>query len=105
MFPDGHLEQWLSGGHACGRISSTDVFTLLNLPVSARSQETNDRVGKAMRVLGWERKRLRFVKGGDPIYGYVKGDKVQQRSRINVRMTADQVPELYRGELNADEIF
>ena len=99
------MEQSLSGDYAHGKISSADVFTLLNLSVSSRSQEMNERVGKAMRVLGWERKRLRFAKGSAPLYGYVKGDNVQQKSRINVRMQADQVPELYRGELNADEII
>ncbi|MER9860645.1 VapE domain-containing protein [Mesorhizobium sp. M0185] len=55
-----------------GKLKSEDVWSILNIPIGSRHQEHNARLGEAMQVLGWERKKLRF--GGPSTWAYVKGD-------------------------------
>lgn len=42
-----------------GKILSEDVFRLLGIPAGQRIQAQNNRIGEAMRRLGWRRERVR----------------------------------------------
>lgn len=56
-----------------GKILGSELFKALGLHRNpmARGQDANYRVGNAMRILGWERTKIRW-EGGTP-WGYVKG--------------------------------
>jgi virulence-associated protein E len=54
-----------------GKISSVDVWRLLDVKPGQRKQDQNASMGKAMRDLGWERRTLKI--DGKAVTGYVKG--------------------------------
>jgi predicted P-loop ATPase len=58
-----------------GKIASTSVWTILNVQPGHRTQDQNQRVGKAMRDLGWRRANSAgTVKiDGKLVVGYVRG--------------------------------
>jgi predicted P-loop ATPase len=66
-----HLSQFPKG-----KISSEDVWTILDLRGGQRTQEHNFRLGAAMRELGWRRPNKSSVVrvNGELVVGYVKGD-------------------------------
>ncbi|WP_271552941.1 virulence-associated E family protein [Bradyrhizobium sp. CCBAU 45394] len=72
-----------------GKLPASDAWEIIGLPAGQRTQEHNVRLGKAMRSLGWDRKKHRF--DGKPHNGYVKGDaKEATLKRIVVKRTAQQ---------------
>ena len=74
-----HIEDpWLQVLRECfgdleGKIQTKDVWDLVQVPIERREQEHNDRLGEAMRGLGWERTKRRFG-GPKPENCYIKGD-------------------------------
>lgn len=55
-----------------GKLLCSDAWIVLNIPVGQRTQEHNVRLGEVMRVLGWERKKLKS--DGHPQWHYAKGE-------------------------------
>ncbi len=55
-----------------GKIAARTVWEILGIQPDRRTQDMNQRMGDAMRELGWERKQARF--GGKPEGAYVKGE-------------------------------
>ncbi|MCC6678890.1 MAG: hypothetical protein IT436_17325 [Phycisphaerales bacterium] len=69
------LEPALSG--LVGRLTAHDAWVLVGKPdVGTRTQEDMNRLGDAMRLLGWERTRLRF--DGERRCCYVKGTQEER---------------------------
>jgi Virulence-associated protein E len=68
-----------------GKISSEDIWRLLDVKPGHRTQEANARMGAAMRALGWQRPNTAgTIKiGGKMVMGYVKGDG-PPRPRVEV---------------------
>ncbi|TAJ11808.1 MAG: hypothetical protein EPO68_14175 [Planctomycetota bacterium] len=66
-----------------GKLRSTDAWAIVGVPEGQRTQEHNQRLGDAMRELGWERAKLRFD-GGEPEYAYAKGDARARLRRVEV---------------------
>ena len=60
------------------------MWTIVNIPPGQRQQIHNTRLGDAMRKLGWERVRQRFIEGGYPTYGYARGGNDERAIRIHV---------------------
>jgi hypothetical protein len=59
-------------GDTVGKITGEDVWKILGLTVPGlRTQVTNDRMGAAIRYLGW--KRGKFWSDGRAVNGYIKG--------------------------------
>jgi len=60
-------------GDMTGKIAAEDVWKILGITIAGnRTQHHNERMGAAMRYLGWTRKAVRS--GGRKRPGYVKGD-------------------------------
>ena len=61
-------------GETNGKLLTSDVWRIVNIPTAQRTQAHNERVGIAMRACGWKRKKVRF-----PVIGmqwaYVRGPK------------------------------
>ncbi len=76
------IEQELAPYKDGGKILGVDMWNIVSVPIGQRTQEHNARLGDAMRKLGWERKKTRFVKGSDTQWGYVKGDAEIKVRRI-----------------------
>jgi predicted P-loop ATPase/phage/plasmid primase-like uncharacterized protein len=70
-------------GHLCGKIRSEDVWRIVGVPVERRDQKTNERLGAAIRRLGFERDKLRFG-GAVAEHCYVRGNEEAHRDRIVV---------------------
>jgi predicted P-loop ATPase len=66
-----------------GKLRAADAWELLGMPAGQRTQDHNARLGDAMRVLGWERTKLRFG-GQQPEWCYVKGTFEQRRQQVKV---------------------
>jgi hypothetical protein len=62
------LAKYLSDKY--GKIRSVDAWEIIGLPVGQRTQVHNERLGNAMRELGWRRKQMRF--GHGPEWAYVR---------------------------------
>lgn len=61
-------------GDITGKITSEAVWHILGITVAGnRTQHQNERMGAAMRYLGWKRKSVRIGKQRRP--GYVKGEQ------------------------------
>jgi hypothetical protein len=65
--------------HLCGKIRICDVWKIIAVPIERRDQRANERLGIAVRRLGFERTRLRFghrnpescyVRGSDEALAY-----------------------------------
>ena len=95
-----------------GKLSAALAWTILGISTERRSQAYNELLGEAMKLLGWKRKRLRFLTGVKPEYGYIKGHPKRPREIklarnkdgqwYVVRSTTDTVKELKR-QLKAAE--
>lgn len=59
-----------------GKIKSNDVWNILGIPPSQRSAQSQQ-MGEAMRIIGWERKNVRFD-GKAKEAGYTRGDAERQ---------------------------
>lgn len=70
-------------GDQTGKIRTRDVWLLVGVPVDRRTPQHEQRVGEAMRELGFERKQGRFG-GGGPEYAYVRGSKAERLRQIEV---------------------
>lgn len=55
-----------------GKVRGEHVWEILKRPAGQRSQLDNERMGDAMRRLGFERKKMRF--GDKVVWGYQRGD-------------------------------
>jgi predicted P-loop ATPase len=67
-----------------GKLLSADAWKLVGIPEAQRTQESNGRLGTAMRLCGWERKKMRFA-GIGPHWGYVRaGNEIKSLKRIMV---------------------
>jgi predicted P-loop ATPase len=67
-----------------GKLLSADGWKLVGIPEAQRTQESNGRLGTAMRLCGWERRKLRFA-GIGPHWGYVRvGNEIKFLKRIMV---------------------
>lgn len=56
-----------------GKLRSEDAWRILGRPSGQRTQDDNQRLGDALRRLGFDRKKLRFG-GPNPEWGYARGD-------------------------------
>ncbi len=65
-----------------GKLRTEDAWLIVGVAPERREQVHCERIGTAMRELGWERKQRRF--GGPPEYAYVKGD-----GRVPLEVTFD----------------
>lgn len=70
-------------GDQTGKIRTRDVWLLVGVPIDRRTPQHEQRVGEAMRELGFERKQGRFG-GGGPEYAYVRGTKAERLRQIEV---------------------
>lgn len=69
-------------GYSSGRIVSSNMWDLLNIPIGLRTQQHNMRLGESMRVLGWDRVKLR--KDGQPIWHYARGSDHERMVEIKI---------------------
>lgn len=86
-------------GDMSGKIKSNDVWTILGIPPAQRSVQSQQ-MGEAMRIIGWERKNVRFG-GKEKEAGYVRGDSDRQ-----LEVFRDQVGRVtvsVKGESEYDE--
>ena len=65
-----------------GKIRSEDVWAILGVQSGNRTQVQNNRMGEAMRELGWQRKKLRF--GGPSEWAYIRGPEPYERLYVDV---------------------
>jgi hypothetical protein len=92
-------------GDMAGKIRARDVWTIVGVSVDRRTQEDNERLGTAMRRLGWERVRARFG-GPSPEIAYVRGTKRERERRIAVSGVAESARASYDEQLPAQqEVF
>jgi len=56
-----------------GRVATADVWKILKLDPYGRTLDDHVRLTAVMRLLGWERRLLRF-RGGEVRRGFVRGD-------------------------------
>jgi len=71
-------DPWLAELHRAfgdleGRIATADVWKILKLAPYGRTLDDHVRLTAVMRMLGWERRLLRFH-GGEVRRGFVRGD-------------------------------
>jgi hypothetical protein len=84
-----------------GKILTEDLWTILGLKASQRSQMQFELLGDAMKQLGWEKIHLRV--GGKPKYHYVRGKPPYKRIIVNMESSGESgVPAVpvarYEGE-------
>jgi hypothetical protein len=76
------------GGYKQGKITTEDLWTILDAQAVHRSQDQGKRLGDAMRALGWRRNSAGTIKAdGRDVAGWVKGTHPWRR--IVVRRTED----------------
>jgi hypothetical protein len=59
-----------------GKLRVSDAFLICGIEAGKANQDQIERFGRAIRELGWERKRRRF--NGDLEYAYVKGTETER---------------------------
>ena len=77
-------------GDQTGKLRAVDVWDLLGIPAGQQTQDHNARLGEAMRILGWERGKLRFG-GPRPEWCYAKGSKAERERELSVLRGEDGV--------------
>lgn len=70
-------------GDQTGKLRAVDVWDLLGIPVGQQTQDHNARLGEAMRILGWDRAKLRFG-GPRPQWCYARGSKAERERELSV---------------------
>jgi len=75
------------GSTPTGKVLSTDLWHIVNIPVGMRTQLHNVRLGDSMRALGWGRVQLKFTVDGKKKnrWCYAKGDANQRAEQILIR--------------------
>jgi predicted P-loop ATPase len=66
-------------GDLKGKLLSVDAWKLVGIPEAQRTQESNGRLGVAMRLCGWEREKLRFAGLSGTHWGYIRGERKSKR--------------------------
>jgi len=69
-------------GTRTGKLRVSDAFLICGLEAGKVNQDQIERFGKAIRELGWERKRRRYK--GKLDYAYVKGDETEREVELIV---------------------
>ena len=69
-------------GNRTGKLRVSDAFLICGLEAGKVNQDQIERFGKAIRELGWERKRRRF--DGALEYAYVKGNDTEREVELIV---------------------
>jgi len=69
-------------GNRTGKLKVSDAYLICGLEAGRVNQDQIERFGRAIRELGWERKRKRF--DGALEYAYVKGDASQREVELVV---------------------
>jgi hypothetical protein len=59
-----------------GKIRAGNVWVILDIDVARRTPDADNRMGTAMRELGWTRKQRRY--GGEREWSYIKGEGEEQ---------------------------
>ena len=77
-------------GNLEGKLKAEDAWEIVGVPPGQRNQDHNERLGEAMRELGWKRTRLRS--DGKLVYWYVKGEASGWR---RIEVDADQQGRVY----------
>jgi hypothetical protein len=77
------MELYETLGEVRGKIRASDVWRIIGKPVERRTQTDQQRVGDAMKALGFEHRQARF--GGPPAYAYVRGEGIERKQRIKVK--------------------
>ena len=80
-----------------GKIRATDVWTIIGLPAGQRTQVHNERLGNALRAMGWNRLKQRF--GHGPEWGYLR-DRPDQgipviRDHVRVYLNSDKTLDVW----------
>jgi predicted P-loop ATPase len=70
------------GEHMQGKISSEDVWTILEVKPAQRTQDKNELLGDAMKQLGWMRERRRDGPGKRS-YFYTRGNEPYRRIKVS----------------------
>lgn len=78
------LLPWL--GHREGLIYTNEIWTILEIPVAQRASHY-ERLGKAMKDMGWRHVKRRRARGGTKVGAYARGNGAQiitvERDRFN----------------------
>ena len=75
------LEPALAG--LVGKLRAQDAWSIVGkADVGTRTQEDMNRLGEAMRMLGWERRQRRF--GGNPEWCYLKGTEAEREIPVTL---------------------
>ena len=69
-------------GNRTGKLRVSDAFLICGLEAGKVNQDQIERFGRAIRELGWERKRRRF--DGELEYAYVKGSATEREVELVV---------------------
>ncbi|HTR54985.1 MAG TPA: virulence-associated E family protein [Kofleriaceae bacterium] len=69
-------------GNRTGKLRVSDAFLICGIEAGKANQDQMERVGRAIRDLGWERKQRRF--GGPLEYAYVKGTAAEREVELIV---------------------
>ena len=69
-------------GNRTGRLRVSDAFLICGIEAGKANQDQIERFGRAIRELGWERKRRRF--DGSLEYAYVKGSPTEREVELVV---------------------
>lgn len=86
-------------GSRTGKLRVSDAFLICGLEASKVNQDQIERFGRAIRELGWERKRRRY--NGTLEYAYVKGDATEREVELVVEY--DPHMRSVRIEINRDQ--
>jgi predicted P-loop ATPase len=70
-----------------GKIRAADVWIILDVDAARRTPDADNRMGFAMRELGWTRKQRRY--GGHPEWSYIKGAGEEQHVQITANRQTD----------------
>src|SRR5215475_4150500 len=74
-----------------GMIAAEDVWTIVGVRPAQRTQDNNEKLGDAMKQLGWERTRLR-VGAGKRSYAYTRGPKPYRHIVVELMSSRDGAP-------------
>jgi len=69
-------------GNRTGKLRVSDAFLICGIEAGKANQDQIERFGRAIRELGWERKRRRF--DGSLEYAYVKGSSTEREVELVV---------------------
>ncbi|HZV03633.1 MAG TPA: VapE domain-containing protein [Gemmataceae bacterium] len=84
------LLQNMIGHIEAGKIAAEEVWTILDMRGGQREQSHNERMGRAMRALGWTRNSAGTVRiRGKLVAGFVRGDPEKPRPTVMVMRNPD----------------